>query len=73
MFNFLLSAKGFFIQIENNLDEWVTGEHVAVPFSQTAYEEKYIMHVKRLNDFDEKTKESNIIPRIRKHLLKMAR
>jgi hypothetical protein len=26
-----------------------------------------------LRDFDEKTKDSNIVPRIRKHLLKMAR
>lgn len=34
---------------------------------------KYLAHVKHLKDFDEKTKESNIIPRLRKHLLKMAR
>lgn len=73
MFSFLFIAHGFRVQIENNLDEWVTGEHVSVAFSQNAYEQKYLAHVKRLKDFDEKTKESNIIPRIRKHLLKMAR
>jgi Domain of unknown function (DUF6532) len=61
------------MQIENNLDEWVTGEHVSVAFSQTAYEQKYIAHLKRLKDFDERTKDSNIVPRIRKHMLKMAR
>ena len=60
-------------QIENNLDEWVTGEHISVAFSQTAYEQKYLAHIKRLKDFDERTKEANILPRIRKHLLKMAR
>jgi Domain of unknown function (DUF6532) len=60
------------VQIENNLDEWVTGEHVSVAFSQNAYEQKYLAHVKRLKDFDERTNES-IVPRIRKHMLKMAR
>ena len=60
-------------QIENNLDEWVTGEHISVAFSQTAYEQKYLAHIKRLNDFDKRTKEANIVPWIRKHLLKMAR
>ena len=66
-------ANGFRMQIENNLDEWVTGEHVSVAFSQNAYEQKYLVHVKRLKDFDERTKDSNIVSRIRKHLLKMAR
>ena len=61
------------MQIENNLDEWVTGEHVTVAFLQNAYEQKYLAHIKRLKDFEEKTKESNIITRLRKHLLKMAR
>ena len=42
-------------------------------FSQTAYEQKYLAHLKRLKDFEEKTKDSNIVPWIRKHLLKMGR
>ena len=42
-------------------------------FTQIAYEQKYLAHLKRLKDFDERTKESNIVPRIRKHLLKMVR
>lgn len=66
-------AKGIRVQIENNLDEWVTGEHVSVAFSQTAYEQKYLTHLKRLKDFNERTMESDIVPRIRKHLLKLAR
>ena len=69
----LFTAHGFRVQIENNLDEWVTGEHVPVPFSQNTYEQKYLAHVKRLKDFDTRTKEANILPRIRRHLLKMAR
>ena len=66
-------ANVFQVQIENNLDEWVTGKHISIAFSQTAYEQKYLMHLKRLRDFDERTKDSNIVPWIRKHLLKMAR
>lgn len=69
----IVTANGFRVQIENNLDEWVTGEHVSVAFSQSTYEQKYLAHLKRLKDFDERTKESNIVPRIRRHLLKMAR
>ena len=73
VFSFLITAHGFRVQIENNLDEWVTGEHVSVAFSQNAYEQKFLAHVKRLKDFDARTKEANIVPRIRRHLLKMAR
>ena len=57
-----LCGHGFKFQIENNLDEWVTGEHVPVAFSQNVYEQKYLAHLKHLKDFDEKTKESNIMP-----------
>ena len=66
-------AHGFRVQIENNLDEWVTGEHVSVPFSQNAHENKYTTHLKHLKDFDARTKDANIVPRIRKHLLRMVR
>lgn len=59
--------------MENNLDEWVTGDHVPVSFSQSAYEQKYITHLKRLKEFDEKTKDLNIVPQIRRRLLKKAR
>jgi len=59
-------------QIENNLDEWVTGEHVDVLFSANAYKKKYHSHLKRLTDFDEKTCNADIIPRLCMHLLKMA-
>ena len=72
-FSFRFTAHGLRVQIENNLDEWITGEHVPVPFSQNTYEQKYLAHVKRLKDFDARTKEANIVPRIRRHLLKMAR
>ena len=30
-------ANVFRVQIENNLDEWVTGEHISIAFSQTAW------------------------------------
>jgi hypothetical protein len=60
-------------QIENNFDEWVTGEHIDVPFTTTAYKAKYRTHLKRITDFEKKTHEANIIPRLFKHMLKSAR
>ncbi|KDR74233.1 hypothetical protein GALMADRAFT_141307 [Galerina marginata CBS 339.88] len=59
--------------VENNLDEWVTGEHADVPFTANAYKQKYLSHLKRLTEFDEKTREADIVPRLCTHLLKMAR
>ena len=47
--------------------------HNLVAFSQNAYQPKYLANLKCLTDFDEKTKEANIVPRLRKHMLKMAR
>ena len=44
-----------------------------VAFSPNAYKQKYLTHVKRLKDFNERTKELNIVPWIRKHMLKLAR
>ena len=61
------------LQIENNLDEWVTGEHVDVPFTTMAYKAKYCAHLKRITDFEKKTREADIIPRLLKHMLKAAR
>ncbi|EDR03011.1 uncharacterized protein LACBIDRAFT_307860 [Laccaria bicolor S238N-H82] len=59
--------------IDNCLDEWQTGEHVDVQFSAATYKNKFIAHLKRLEDFAEKTKDANIVSRLRKHLLKMAK
>ena len=60
------------LQIENNLDEWITGEHIDVPFTATAYKAKYCAHLKFIMDFKKKTCEANIIPRLLKHMLKQA-
>jgi hypothetical protein len=54
------------------LDEWVTGEHVDVPFTTTAYKPKFRAHLKRLMDFEKKTREADIIPRLQKYMLKQA-
>ncbi|KAF8874589.1 hypothetical protein BD779DRAFT_1450823, partial [Infundibulicybe gibba] len=59
--------------VECCLDEQQTGEHIDVPFSALAYQEKFNIHLKTLSNFDEKTCEMNIIPRLRGHLLKNAR
>ena len=61
------------IHIENNIDEWSTGEHNDVPFTATAYKAKYCAHLKFIMDFEKKTREANIIPRLLKHMLKQAR
>jgi hypothetical protein len=63
----------YFFQIENNFDEWITGEHIDVPFTAAAYREKYRAHLKRITDFEKKTREANIIPRLLRHMLKSAR
>ncbi|EDR11598.1 uncharacterized protein LACBIDRAFT_324274 [Laccaria bicolor S238N-H82] len=59
--------------VENCLDEWQTGEHVDVPFTAAAYKPKFTTNLKQLIMFDDKTKESDIVPRLLKHMLKMAR
>ena len=51
----------------------MTGEHVDVPFTAAAYKEKYRTHLKRIKDFETKTREANIIPRLLRHMLKAAR
>jgi hypothetical protein len=61
------------LQIENNFDEWVTGEHVDVPFTSTTYKAKYQAHLKRITDFEKKTCEADIMPRLLRHMLKGAR
>ena len=61
------------LQIENNLDEWVTGEHVDVAFTATAYKAKYVAHLQFIMDFQKKTHEADIIPRLLTHMLKVAR
>ena len=39
------------MQIENILDEWVTGAHVSIDFSEKLYKEKYLDHLHLLQDF----------------------
>ena len=58
--------------LPNNINKHSITDN-SVAFSQNAYQQKYLAHIKRLKDFDERTKESGIVPRLRKHLLKMAR
>jgi len=67
------SSFSYSNQIDNCLDEWQTGEHVDVQFSAAAYKNKFTAHLKRLEDFTEKTKDANIVSRLHKHLLKMAK
>lgn len=63
----------FVLQAECVIDEWRTGEHVDVPFSAAVYQDKFLAHLKRLEDFHENTKSLDIMPRLRKHMLKKAR
>ncbi|KAG6839010.1 hypothetical protein C0991_006603, partial [Blastosporella zonata] len=59
--------------IECCLEEWQSGEYHDVTFLVTAYQTKYKAHLAALREFDVKTKEHNIVPRLRKHLLRNAR
>jgi hypothetical protein len=54
------------------LDEWVTGEHVDVPFTTSSYKPKFRAHVQRILDFEKKTVDADIIPQLQKHMLKQA-
>jgi hypothetical protein len=61
------------MQVECVIDEWQTGKHVDVPFSVAGYHSKYDAHIKTLNEFNNHTKEANIVPRLCQQLLKRAR
>lgn len=39
------------MQIENILDEWVTGAYTSINFSEKLYKEKYLDHLHSLQDF----------------------
>ena len=41
-------------QIKNNLNEWVTGEHIDVAFTAAAYKTKYRTHLKHITDLRRK-------------------
>ncbi|EDQ99238.1 uncharacterized protein LACBIDRAFT_316846 [Laccaria bicolor S238N-H82] len=59
--------------VENCIDEWQTGKHNDVQFTATAYKHKFNAHLKQIIEFDKKTQKSDIVPRLLKHMLKMAR
>ncbi|GLB43996.1 hypothetical protein LshimejAT787_1501800 [Lyophyllum shimeji] len=69
----LVTIALVFTVVENCLDEWVTGQHIDVPFSVAAYQSKFEVHLKALLDFEESTRDANIVLRLRKHLLANAR
>jgi hypothetical protein len=46
---------------------------VDVPFTATAYKTKYRAHLKLIMDFEKKTRDADIIPRLLRHMLKVAR
>ena len=44
-----------------------------VVFTATAYKAKYVAHLRFIMDFEKKTHEADIIPRLLRHMLKVAR
>ena len=42
------------------------------PLTATVYKAKYSAHLKFIMDFEKKTRDANIIPRLFKHMLKVA-
>ncbi|RDB18461.1 hypothetical protein Hypma_000275 [Hypsizygus marmoreus] len=61
------------VVIECCLHEWQTGEHVDVPFSASVYHDRFLAHLKTLQEFEAKTKDMDIMLRLRRHILKVAR
>ncbi|TEB21572.1 hypothetical protein FA13DRAFT_1642615 [Coprinellus micaceus] len=62
-----------FTAIEAILDNWVTGEWKDSDFSAEVYRPKFDRHLWMLKDFEVKTSEAKILPRLRTHLLTKAR
>lgn len=69
----LIICSNLYQQAENCIDEWQTGEHVDVQFTATAYKHKFNAHLKQITEFEKKTQESDIIPRLLKYILKQAK
>ncbi|KAJ3509505.1 hypothetical protein NMY22_g16265 [Coprinellus aureogranulatus] len=70
----LVYTASFYAKIECILDSWTTGkwnEHNS--FAAEVYRERYDRHLRMLKDFEKKTSEKKILPRIRAHLLSKAR
>ncbi|KAJ8456591.1 hypothetical protein ONZ45_g18660 [Pleurotus djamor] len=57
--------------VENVLDEWLTGEHVDMPFSAHNYRDKYHVHLQTLLNFQAHA--SRVVLQLRKRLLTNAR
>jgi hypothetical protein len=72
-FQILLFMLILFPKVHCALDEWATGEQKDVPFRQNTYSEKFDAHLKRLENFEKKTASEKIVPRLLKHMLKVAR
>lgn len=59
--------------IENVLDEWRTGEHQEIRFTEGTYKEKYEKNLEELENFQQKTRQAKILPTLRAELLQHAR
>ncbi|KAJ8521883.1 hypothetical protein ONZ45_g1434 [Pleurotus djamor] len=57
--------------VENVLDEWLTGEHVDMPFSAHNYRDKYHAHLQTLRNFQAHA--PGVVLQLRKRLLTHAR
>jgi Domain of unknown function (DUF6532) len=47
------------IQIENALEEWLTGEYKRVPFTSNTYHKKFMVHLGGLEEYAEGYPESS--------------
>ncbi|KAG6827067.1 hypothetical protein H0H92_013336 [Tricholoma furcatifolium] len=59
--------------VECCLDEWQSGEHGDVPFAAAQYHSKFHKHMKTIQNFADRTHDTDIIFRLRNQMLKMAR
>lgn len=55
------------------LDEWITGQRTDIQFTESAYAQKFDAQLTALETFDSKTKDLDVVARIRVNLLKRAR
>ncbi|KZT21733.1 hypothetical protein NEOLEDRAFT_1072839 [Neolentinus lepideus HHB14362 ss-1] len=59
--------------IQCSLEEWQTGQKTDIQFTETMYASHFENHLRALEQFERKTKDLKIMPKIQKKLLKKAR
>ena len=53
-----------YCQIENCIDEWLSGTHISIDFSRKEYQDIYLSWIKELDNFNKYTKKHDLLDKI---------